>query len=304
MVETPRSSAEDLSTSNEAIYWTEHNPNSKLKEIKQLVKWSNNEKIQQLDDLLTNKEYKKFQKEIWITWTKSLDGKLWTNTLTMAKTHINKEKAVDTVKDETDALKTSYQDAISEWFRQGAELNNAWVKNTTKRRWERWNSSLKKYEAYEEEVWFVLKWKKLDLKHLYIFAENNIYEEINDTLNDVSISFMWKNIIINSKYVLSPEWTMCRYSDRANIDTWTQQEFNTAHRGLISPLYDYLVKNKNTYERWYTVVADGSGIHNNHFDNPRQTRRDNSEVDYSDVGMHKEVDKDWNTVWVSDRIRP
>jgi hypothetical protein len=34
MVETPRSSAENLSTSNEAIYWTEKNPNSKLKDIK------------------------------------------------------------------------------------------------------------------------------------------------------------------------------------------------------------------------------------------------------------------------------
>lgn len=304
MVETMKSSAEQLYTTQDAIKWTETSSKSKLNDIKWLVKWSNNDQIKHLADLLENKEYKQFQKEIWITWETNLDGKLWQNTLNKTKSYIDKENQLDKVKENTDDKMHDIMNWISDEFKNNTENLNTWIKNISKKRWERWDVSLKKYVKYEEDVWFILTWKKLELKHLYILDYDNLYEEINDTIDNVSITFRWKNIVINDKYVITPAWTMCKYKNKNNIDGWTENEYNTAHRGMVKPLYDYLVNHTSTYEKSYTVVADGSGNHNNHFDTPRQTRKDNTKEDYSDVGMHKEIDKDGNTIWVSDRIRP
>jgi hypothetical protein len=57
MVETPKSSAENIKTSKDAIYWTEHSPNSKLNEIKKLLEKSDNSNIKNLMNFIVKQDY-------------------------------------------------------------------------------------------------------------------------------------------------------------------------------------------------------------------------------------------------------
>lgn len=99
MVETPSSSAEYISTSWEAIKWTETNPNSKLNQIKWILEKSYNPSIKNLMKLIVNKDYKKLQKEIWCA---ILDGKLWTESLKYIKKYTEIQAIEDAEKKETE----------------------------------------------------------------------------------------------------------------------------------------------------------------------------------------------------------
>ena len=67
-----------------ARIWTETSPNSKLKNINEELnspKRQNIGEIKELKQLIQSREYKKFQKKIWLTWSKNLDWKLWKTSL-------------------------------------------------------------------------------------------------------------------------------------------------------------------------------------------------------------------------------
>lgn len=332
MVETPRSSAENLSTSNEAIYWTEHSQNSKLNQIKWLLENSDNENIKNLMNLIKNKDYKKLQKEIWCT---TLDGKLWAKSLEKAQLYVNKEKSIDTVKTETKAQVDDIKESLAAQMQQPGEI---WHTNGLYEIWKdqqfTWNfENASKQEMWSGErvldnwerklkKWIDLQWNKLKMEKISIptFDRENgvvIREDISKTLNNVSIKYIWKNICINDEYIIHPQWTICSYNERKFLDTYAQSGTSFYQDTLVMPLYKYLDKNRSEFEKQgyrqeyryvsEPIVADGSGNHNNHFNEPSRNEpgRNNpshQEEDYSDIGMHKEIDKNGNTIRVSGPI--
>ena len=303
-IEALKHSAEDLSTSKEAIYWTENSPNSKLNQIKWLLGKSDNPNIKNLMNFILNKNYVWFQKAIW--YKGKLDGKLWATSLDNTTSYIDKEEQLDKIDVYTDAELNQ----ISDSFKNNAENLVNWIKNITKKRWERWDASLKKYVKYEEDVGFILTWKNLELKHMYIMSENMneldnntltgwiIYEEINDKINDLSIIFMWNNIVINNKYVLTPVGTMCEYKNIFNIVKWTNKEKNTAHHGLLTPLYDYLKQNRSIFEKQSDSIlqVDISQQRQSNTDAPTKNNNRESRNNYNDEipdGVMSNSIKNW-----------
>jgi len=268
MVETPKSSAENLSTSREAIYWTENSQNSKLNQIKWLVKWNNNDQIKHLADLLKNKEYKQFQKEIWITWETNLDGKLWLNTLNKAKEYINdiqKDVAIETVTTDTKQQIDGIKQDLSAQIQQPGEV---WNDNEIYDNWGilyTWNFENQQKEEIgsgewimekwkrELQRWITLQWKDLIIKDIVIpefdrETKTVTREYVSKKLTNISIRYIWKNICINNEYVLHPQWTICSYKERKFLDTYAEKDTTPSQDNLLYPLYNYLNKNRDKFE--------------------------------------------------------
>lgn len=309
MVETQRSSAENLSTSNEAIYWTEHNQNSKLNQIKWLLENSDNENIKNLMNLIKSKDYKKLQKEIWCT---TLDGKLWAKSLEKAQLYVNKEKSVDTVKTETKAQVDDIKESLAAQMQQPGEI---WNTNDLYEIWKdqqfTWNfENASKQEMWSGEwildkwerklkKWVDIQWNKLKLEKINIptFDRSNgvvLREETSKTLNNISIKYIWKNICINDEYVIHPQWTICSYNERKFLDTYAQSGTSFYQDTLLKPLYNYLDKNRSKFEKQEyrqeyryvsePIVADGR------WNNPVKFDNDSSDRDGSVA-----ADRRWNT---------
>lgn len=268
MVETPKSSAENLSTSREAIYWTETSPKSKLNDIKWLVKWSNNDQIKHLADLLENKEYKQFQKEIWITWETNLDGKLWLNTLNKAQDYIDdikKDVAIETVTTDTKQQIDDIKQDLSAQIQQPGEV---WNDNEIHDNWGilyTWNFENQQKEEIgsgewimekwkrELQRWITLQWKDLIIKDIVIpefdrETKTVTREYVSKKLTNISIRYIWKNICINNEYVLHPQWTICSYKERKFLDTYAERDTTPSQDNLLYPLYNYLNKNRDKFE--------------------------------------------------------
>ena len=64
-------------TSQIARLWTETSPSSRLKDINNMLNSFSWNEVDNLKDLIKKREYKKFQKEIWLKSKKDLDWKLW-----------------------------------------------------------------------------------------------------------------------------------------------------------------------------------------------------------------------------------
>ena len=80
----------NLSTSESARNWTESSKNSKLIPIANKLANYNWDDANELRSLIQNREYKKFQSKIWITWFRDLDWKLWPRTLKYLDNYIEK----------------------------------------------------------------------------------------------------------------------------------------------------------------------------------------------------------------------
>lgn len=174
------------------------------------------------------------------------------------------------------------------------------LSNFITKRWERWNEKTNKYEKYEELCWFSLNDKDLKFQNLYIFGEKWISTPINVDISWVFIKLdKNNNICINNQFCLHPSWAMSTYQERQNLNLYIEKFWNSWQDTSTKSLYDYLYKNKEKYEYKYIseqIIANGNGQSNN--------SDQKSTPDYSDIGMHKETDKNWKTIWVSDRIIP
>lgn len=124
------------------------------------------------------------------------------------------------------------------------------------------------------------------------------------------------------KWVTWNSWDNLNYWAKGDTSLWVQ-----AYDILNSNYSKYTSKRESpkynpkytAYITWKSfsnsVVADGGWNNPNTFKNGNRSEvtadsRWNAPVkkvkneDYSDIGMHKEIDKNGNTIWVSDRIRP
>lgn len=285
------------STSPEAQEWTESAPKSKLNDIKELLQNSENTKIIKLSTMIENGQYTEFQQELWIT---PADWKLWGASLYKLETFI--------------------ENALQEQMMQPGEVWNKnerkeFGKNQQRLTWNFENKSKQELWSWE---WIIEKWKRKLQKWVEI-SENQLtlakidiprYEdnmvisyEKSEKINNINIKYIGKNICINNRYVIHPQWTICFYEEKDYLNTYANSHTSNYQDSLLKPLYDYLNSNRSKFEYKYVsepIVADGSGVHNNHFET-NKTRPSDSK-DYANIGMHKEKDKDGNTIWVSDPI--
>lgn len=78
-----------LTTSEVAKNWTEHSKNSKLNEVNSKLSSAKSNEAKELKDLISKREYKDFQKKIWMKWY-DLDWKIWPRTLATFSNYLNK----------------------------------------------------------------------------------------------------------------------------------------------------------------------------------------------------------------------
>ncbi len=252
-------------TPSGAKEWTENSQSSKLNDIKELLQNSENTKIIKLSTMIENGQYTEFQQELWIT---PADWKLWGASLYKLETFI--------------------ENALQEQMMQPGEI---WDKNERKEFWKNkqkltWNfENQSKQELWSGEwaiewwnrklqKWIELSWKQLTLAKIEVpeYDKDNrmvIFHEKNETISNISIKYIDKNICINNKYVLHPSWAICFYEEKHLLDTYAQNSPTPYQDWLMKPLYDYINNNRSNFEYKYIsepIVADGSGQHNNHFD--------------------------------------
>lgn len=92
MVETYRNNTDSMSTSEYAKNWTETSPNSKLRDINNLLgnsKLQNINEVKNLKDKIKKREYRNFQKMVWVPHNRC-DWKLWKESLDYLKNYINR----------------------------------------------------------------------------------------------------------------------------------------------------------------------------------------------------------------------
>ena len=83
-------SANHLTTSEAARRWTETSPKSKLNEVNSKLSSAKSNEAKELKDLINKREYKDFQKKIWIKSFYDLDWKIWPRTLASFNTYMEK----------------------------------------------------------------------------------------------------------------------------------------------------------------------------------------------------------------------
>ena len=83
-------SANHLTTSEAARRWTETSPKSKLNEVNSKLSSAKSNEAKELKDLINKREYKDFQKKIWIKSFYDLDWKIWPRTLATFSNYLNK----------------------------------------------------------------------------------------------------------------------------------------------------------------------------------------------------------------------
>lgn len=116
MVERMPYSAEaaHLTTSEAAKRRTETSPKSKLNEVNSRLNSAKSNEAKQLKDLINKREYKDFQKKIWITWYYDLDWKIWPRTLEAFNTYMEKvERTNETVHQTNQNLQNLQNDVIN-----------------------------------------------------------------------------------------------------------------------------------------------------------------------------------------------
>lgn len=92
MVEAYRSKTDYMSTSETAKNWTETSVNSKLRNINKILsdsKLQNINEVKNLKDKIKNREYRNFQKMVWVPYSKC-DWKLWKESLDYFYIYIKK----------------------------------------------------------------------------------------------------------------------------------------------------------------------------------------------------------------------
>ena len=109
-----RVEAAHLTTSEAAKRRTENSPKSKLNEVNSRLSSARSNEAKQLKELINKREYKDFQKKIWITWYYDLDWKIWPRTLATFNAYIEKVEWTGETIHETDEqlqnLKGNVQD--------------------------------------------------------------------------------------------------------------------------------------------------------------------------------------------------
>lgn len=94
-LETNIGRSDALQTSEAAKTWTETSPDSKLSDINNRLNSVDWNRVDNLKDLIQRREYKKFQKEIWLTWSENLNWKLWAKSLEMLDIYLSKLDQVE-----------------------------------------------------------------------------------------------------------------------------------------------------------------------------------------------------------------
>jgi len=98
-----------LITSEVAKKWTETSPKSKLNIIKSKL---NSNQAKELKNLINRREYRDFQKKIWITSFHDLDWKLWSRTLEYFNNYINKHTQESATKKATNQKLNDLKDYV------------------------------------------------------------------------------------------------------------------------------------------------------------------------------------------------
>ena len=101
-----------LQTSEVAKNWTEHSPKSKLNQINAKLNSAKSNEAKELKNLISRREYRQFQKKIWITSFSDLDWKLGARTLDSFNAYLEKIEKTNTTINETTQNTQNLRDYI------------------------------------------------------------------------------------------------------------------------------------------------------------------------------------------------
>lgn len=113
MAEAPRSSVNNSEQDLKKLdLWNKWNPNSKLNEISDFIKQSDNSNIKQLMEYIVNQDYRWLQKAVW--YKGMIDGKLWTNSLESVKEYAKNAEIEDVKKEKEKETKNELENQKQE----------------------------------------------------------------------------------------------------------------------------------------------------------------------------------------------
>jgi len=101
-----------LRTSEVARDWTEHSPKSKLNQIKSKLNSARSNEARELKNLINRREYRQFQKKIWITSFSQLDWKLWSRSFDYFNSYLQKVESARGVTDNISWELRNFRDRI------------------------------------------------------------------------------------------------------------------------------------------------------------------------------------------------
>ena len=90
-----------LTTSEAAKKWTEGSPKSTLNEVNSRLSSAKSKEAKELKNFVNNREYKDFQKKIWMKWY-DLDWKIWPRTLAAFNNYLEKVEQTNSTIHKTD----------------------------------------------------------------------------------------------------------------------------------------------------------------------------------------------------------
>ena len=125
MVETLRQQKWELITSEYAKKWTEKSPNSKLKQINEVLSKPELKDIKEIWTLKTKiskREYRDLQKILWMSYNRC-DWKLWKESLDYLNNYINKLTQEKNTTNWTNSVLWRLRNNVS-WWRNGVTWNN------------------------------------------------------------------------------------------------------------------------------------------------------------------------------------
>jgi len=283
MVETPKSSAENIKTSKDAIYWTEHSPNSKLNEIKKLLEKSDNSNIKNLMNFIVKQDYVWLQKAIGY---KNPDGKLWNNTLDELKPHIEKEEEIDEEVSTTTKILDEHKQEIQEiQSHTTIDLPPLKVKNSKWEAIEKWG-----WETIREndgEVEINVKKRSIEFTGIYMKTEqwtevkfesikNFYWKQTNDWIEIYSNWWKIPRLKINNDWTVV--WILAKYGRNFDIKfNWAWTIFDTLKKDLVNKWKDcetptdevdgsskWFDINWIKYRKWHLFLNnDWFGLYNN-----------------------------------------
>jgi len=283
MVETPKSSAENIKTSKDAIYWTEHSPNSKLNEIKKLLEKSDNSNIKNLMNFIVKQDYVWLQKAIGY---KNPNGKLWNNTLDELKPHIEKEEEIDEEVSTTTKILDEHKQEIQEiQSHTTIDLPPLKVKNSKWEEIEKWG-----WETIREndgEVEINVKKRSIEFTGIYMKTEqwtevkfesikNFYWKQTNDWIEIYSNWWKIPRLKINNDWTVV--WILAKYGRNFDIKfNWAWTIFDTLKKDLVNKWKDcetptdevdgsskWFDINWIKYRKWHLFLNnDWFGLYNN-----------------------------------------
>ena len=101
-----------LRTPEIAKNWTEHSPKSKLNQINSKLNSARSNEAKELKNLINRREYRQFQKKIWIKSLSQLDWKLWPRTLDYFNSYLQRVESSRDVTDNTGRELRDFRDRI------------------------------------------------------------------------------------------------------------------------------------------------------------------------------------------------